>query len=210
MQSRHGILIVFFVVIAGIAFARGNSEPESQTDPQPTTEAVDDPAGIEEESLVIEPETAELLFSLGISPFENRIPAENFFLPVLDGVEQSLKDYEGRFVFLNFWATWCPPCREEMPSMQELYDELADEGLEILAVNVLEPEDLVRDFIDEYGFTYPVMLDRQGKVSTQYRVRAFPTTYLLDRNSNVIAVRTGYHDWSSQAMVDGFRALLEQ
>lgn len=207
-MNRRVLVALMLVAVAGISFAGGRREP----DPAPPSQTTPEPQPLQEsdDPLAIDDETAELLFSMGISPFESRIPSENFFLPVLDGVEQSLDDYQGKVVFLNFWATWCPPCREEMPAMQSLYDELAPEGLEIVAVNVLEPEDTVREFIEETGFTYPVMLDRQGRVSTRYAVRAFPTTYIIDRESNVIAVRAGYHEWATPEMFEGFRVLLEK
>jgi len=173
--------------------ATGDSQPEAIADADPT---------------VLDADTADVLFALGVMPFQSRIPSEDFVLTTLLGEDRSLADYRGKVVFLNFWATWCPPCREEMPSMQVLYDELSDEGLEIVAVNVLEAEDIVAEFVEEHGFTYPVLLDRDGRVSLRYSVRAFPTSYVIDRNGNVIAVRPGFHDWASPEMIDGFRTLL--
>lgn len=93
--------------------------------------------------------------------------------------------------------------------MQVLYDELSDEGLEILAVNILEPADLVSAFVEENELTYPVLLDRDGRVALRYSVRAYPTSYIIDRAGNVIGVRQGFHDWSTPEMIDGFRKLLE-
>jgi cytochrome c-type biogenesis protein len=153
--------------------------------------------------------TAEALFDIGMMPFEDRIESEDFTLTLLDGSEASLSDYRGSFVFLNFWATWCPPCREEMPSMQALYEELADEGLEILAVNVLESRETAAEFVEAEGFTYPVMLDTDGRTMLRYGVRAYPTTYLIDREGYVIGVRPGYHDWTGPGMVEGMRTLVQ-
>ena len=93
--------------------------------------------------------------------------------------------------------------------MQLLYDELHDEGLEILAVNVLEDPQTAQAFIDEEGFTYPVKLDHNGRVMTRYGVRAFPTTYLIDRQGYVIGVRPGFHDWGTESMIADMRTLLE-
>ncbi|MFW5743611.1 MAG: redoxin domain-containing protein [Spirochaetota bacterium] len=153
--------------------------------------------------------TAATVAAMGMMPFEEKIPSEDFSLDLLAGGETSLSDHRGKVVFLNFWATWCPPCREEMPSMQTLYDELADEGLEMLAVNVLEDAETARGFIEEQGFTYPVPLDTNGRVMIRYGVRAYPTTYIIDREGNVLGVRPGFHDWGTDAMVASVRQLLE-
>ena len=94
--------------------------------------------------------------------------------------------------------------------MQLLYDELADEGLEILAVDVQEPEATVQAFIDEFGFTFPILLDTDGRVALRYGIRAFPTTYIVDREGFVLGGRPGYHDWSTPEMIEGFRRMLAQ
>ncbi len=218
--SRSSFLLIM-ILLALPSFARGGSESDpdsninqstelSAPDPETTDESSQSDVNAEADPTVLDAETAEILFGLGMMPFQNRIPRENFVLTTLEGDERALADYHGKVVFLNFWATWCPPCREEMPSMQTLYDELSDDGLEIVAVNVLEAEETVSAFVEENGFTYPVMLDRDGRVSLRYSVRAYPTTYLLDRDGNVIAVRQGFHSWSTPDMIAGFRKLLEQ
>ena len=207
-QWRMLLPALAIAVVAAPSFARGSGEEippedsESAVPPQETEAAVDPE--------LLDEATASILFDLGVMPFENRIPSEDFTLALLSGGEVSLSDYRGKVVFLNFWATWCPPCREEMPSMQVLYDTLAEDGLEVVAVNVLEAEDIVSTFVEENQFSYPVLLDRDGRVSLRYAIRAYPTTYILDRESNVIAVRPGYHDWSTPEMVAGFRQLLAQ
>lgn len=219
VTMRRFFVTLMLIVIALPAFAGGGSETESdlnETAPSAPAQAPADSGSQAEtdpspdaDPTVTDPGTADLLFGLGVMPFQDRIPSENFVLATLDGGDKSLEDYRGKVVFLNFWATWCPPCREEMPSMQVLYDELSDEGLEILAVNILEPVDLVSAFIEENEFSYPVLLDRDGRVSLRYSVRAYPTSYIIDRAGNVIGVRQGSHDWSTLEMIDGFRKLLE-
>ena len=92
--------------------------------------------------------------------------------------------------------------------MQTLYDELREDGLEMLAVNVLEDEQTAAGFIDEHGFTYPVLMDRDGRVMLRYGVRAYPTTYIIDREGYVIGVRPGYHDWSTETVIAEMRSLL--
>ena len=165
-------------------------------------------AGFAQDIVPMDDETAELLFDLGMMPFQEKIPSEDFSLPLLDGSEGSLSDFRGKFVFLNFWATWCPPCREEMPSMQALYETLGNDEFEILAVNVLESRDQAASFIEEEGFTYPVMLDRDGRTMLRYGVRSYPTTYFIDQDGFVIGVRPGYHDWNAPGTVDLMRELI--
>lgn len=226
-RIRLFLLLIVVVLLAQPVWSRGSGEADREESPSPAVEepvespdtdpadAAESDSGNQGDSNPDEPTpmdsaTAEILFSIGMSPFENRIPSEDFLLSMLGGGENNLDSYRGKVVFLNFWATWCPPCREEMPSMQVLYDELADDGLEILAVNVLEDEATVSAFVEENGFTYPVMLDRQGRVAMRYAVRAYPTTYLLDRDGKVIAVRTGFHEWDSPEMIEAFRSILAQ
>ncbi len=177
-----------------------STTPGPETAPEATMDATD--------LIPMDDTTAELLFSLGMVPFEEKIPSEDFELGLLGGDPGTLFEHRGKVVFLNFWATWCPPCREEMPSMQLLYDELREEGLEILAVNVLENRETAQEFIDEQGFTYPVLLDRDGRVMLRYGVRAYPTTYLIDREGYVIGVRPGFHDWGTDDMIASMRDLL--
>ncbi len=217
---RGSFFLLIMVLLTLPSFAGGGSESDPDSDinespevsaPAETTVQDSQPNTNEDaDQTVLDAETAEILFRLGLMPFQNRIPSEDFMLTTLGGNEQALADYRGKMVFLNFWATWCAPCRDEMPSMQVLYDELSDEGLEIVAVNVLETEDMVSAFVEENGFTYSVMLDSDGRVSLRYSVRAYPTTYIIDRAGNVIAVRQGFHTWSTPEMIDGFRKLLEQ
>lgn len=107
--------------------------------------------------------------------------APDFVLETLEGENVQLSDYRGKKVLVNFWATWCGPCREEMPAMQEFYDDYADE-IEILAVNVTDSEksvDDVQNFIDEFDFTYPILLDTDMGVSNEYRAVGLPTTYFI-------------------------------
>ena len=216
---RFALPAVLTIVLASAVSAGGRREaaepatgPAQAASPERTAgEPASTPAdGVDPAPVSMDAATAEILFALGMMPFQNRIPAEDFIIPALGGGERTLSGYLGQLVFLNFWATWCPPCREEMPSMQTLHEELADEGLVILAVDVQEPEATVRAFVEEFGFTFPVLLDANGRVALRYSVRAFPTTYIVDRDGNVIAVRPGFHDWSTPEMIAGFRELLAQ
>jgi thiol-disulfide isomerase/thioredoxin len=211
---RFGVMVLMVLLFISPAFAGGRREEATNPEERgadPTTESTSAAETAPERGTVpMDEDTAEILFALGMSPFQNRIPSEDFILPMLQGGGAALSDYRGQVVFLNFWATWCPPCREEMPSMQLLYDELSDEGLEILAIDVQEPQATVKAFVDEFGFSFPVLLDENGRVAMRYSVRAFPTTYIIDREGNLLGVRPGYHDWSAPEMIASFRELLAQ
>lgn len=114
--------------------------------------------------------------------------ALDFELQTLDGKTMKLSDMVGKKVILNFWATWCPPCKAEMPHMQEFYEDQKGNGVEILAVNLTTAErnkDNIGPFIKEYGLTFPVLLDSQGEIGQTYQSFSIPTSYIID-SSGVI------------------------
>lgn len=112
-------------------------------------------------------------------------PAPEFTLAALDAGDLSLSDLEGKVVMLNFWATWCGPCRIEMPEMQRIYDRYKDQGFEIVAINLQETEVAVSGFMNQLGLTFPAVFDIHGLVSDQYLVRTLPTSYFIDRSGIV-------------------------
>ncbi|WP_046174388.1 redoxin domain-containing protein [Domibacillus indicus] len=110
--------------------------------------------------------------------------APDFLVQRMDGKEVRLSDYKGKKVFLNFWATWCPPCKQEMPHMQSFYEE--NEGkAEILAVNLEESKTKAKDFADQYHLTFPVLMDKNGEVAEKYEIYTMPTTYVLNEDGTV-------------------------
>lgn len=104
--------------------------------------------------------------------------APNFELKTLTGETVKLSDFKGKKVMLNFWATWCPPCKAEMPEMEQFYKE-ANQDITILAVN-LDPENDVKGFIAKNGITFPILLDSEDKVNRVYQIVSIPTTYFID------------------------------
>jgi len=104
----------------------------------------------------------------------------NFTLEDLDGNKVTLSEFLGKKVFLNFWATWCPPCKAEMPDMEKLYQETKDSDLVMLAVNVGEDKKTVQDFITENNYNFTILLDTDGKISQLYQVSGIPTSYFID------------------------------
>jgi peroxiredoxin len=114
---------------------------------------------------------------------EGNVPPD-FELITLDGEKMSLSSLEGKKVILNFWATWCPPCREEMPDMQKIHDEYEGEVV-VAAVNLTSSEkniDSVKRFVDELGLTFPVLLDEDGKINKQFEVLSYPTSYIINED----------------------------
>ena len=112
-------------------------------------------------------------------------PAPDFTLTDLSGETHTLSDYQGRVVIINFWATWCHPCREEMPDMQEIYEEYQDDGLVILAVNANESQATVQAFADEYELTFPILLNSAADIVDLYDVQSFPSTYFVDADGRI-------------------------
>ena len=124
-------------------------------------------------------------WSMGERPPAVGPTATDFGLPDLDGRQIRLSDYRGKMVLLNFWATWCKPCTTEMPAMQAAYDKLRDHGLVVLAVNELEDTAKVRQHIETYGHTFPVLMDRSNKVANMFGVFGLPVTVFIDQNGVV-------------------------
>jgi len=148
----------------------------------------------------------------GINLFKESIDSMqyDFTLEDMGGINRSLSSYRGKLVLLNFWATWCPPCREEMPSMQRLYDTYKDSGLEIIAVDLQENNSIVNSFLDEYNIDFTVLLDKTGEVGSMYGAANIPTTYLIDRDGKIFAQVVGSREWDSEEMMSIFEYFLNQ
>jgi len=118
--------------------------------------------------------------------------APDFRLESLDGRQVSLADYAGQVVLLNFWATWCPPCKEEIPAIERAYVAHRGEGFMVLGINEGEALEIVQTFASELGITYPVLIDKRGNVAAQYRRRGLPLTLIVDRNGVIQVRHEGY------------------
>lgn len=149
------------------------------------------------------PETAmgKRLSSLGFQIPTADLPAVDFSLKDLSGQEQNLSSYAGKLVFLNFWATWCGPCRTEIPSMEELYLELQNQGFVIVALNSQETDEQVADFVENVGMSFPVLLDTGGRVGAAYSIRAIPTTYIIDPQGYILGRMVGTRDWYTPEII---------
>jgi len=150
---------------------------------------------------------ADLLKSIGmVKPTFTRAP--DFTLRDIGGGLVSLASYRGSFVLLNFWATWCEPCREEMPSMEILSRHFGGQGLTLLAVNQRESAGKVASYMRAHGLNFPAPLDSDGRVSAAYRVFGIPVSYVIDANGNSVGLKSGPRDWASRDVIDLFRKLV--
>ncbi len=155
---------------------------------QQTVEAeTGDPVSGTSESGASEPDTAE-----SESADADAIPAPDFTLIDQFGNQHTLSDYQGKTVFLNFWATWCGPCRSEMPEIQQLYEDYGSNEGDLIVLGVAAPnvgqegsEEDIAAFLEENGYTFPVVMDYFGAFSNQYGIRAYPTTFMIDEDGNV-------------------------
>ena len=131
------------------------------------------------------------------------VPAPDFTLKDQNGVEHKLSDYKGKIVFLNFWATWCPPCKAEMPDIQKLYEDHNKNADEVVVLGIAGPrteqnknsrdgsvEDITK-FLSDNGYDYPVVMDTTGDIFAQYGISAFPTTFMIDKQGNVFGYVQG-------------------
>ena len=134
--------------------------------------------------------------------------APDFNLRDAGGSIASLSGNRGNLVLLNFWATWCGPCREEMPSMEQLSRNFGGQGFTILAVNQRESAARVTSFMKTHGLNFRSPLDTDGRVAASYRVYGIPATYLIDGNGQAIGVKAGSRDWASPDVVNVFRKLV--
>lgn len=132
--------------------------------------------------------------------------APDFILSDLGDQQYKLSDYRGKGVFLNFWGTWCKPCEREMPYMNNQYKQYKDQGVEILAVNVGEPEFSIKRFVEKHDLEFPILKDKNKDVMNMYGVYNLPATLLIDPEGNVIKVEEGeLTEAKIQAMLESIK-----
>ena len=147
----------------------------------------------------------------GIQPIKGGKKAPNFCLEDLQGKMWELKHFKGKVVFLNFWATWCSPCKEEMPSMEELCKQFKDKDFVFLAISVdyagIKP---VKEYIEKNRYTFPVLIDPKGKTLDLFGVRGIPATFLINQKGGLIGKAIGPRDWKRPEVVSIVNLLLEK
>lgn len=171
MKVRNGIVIVALAALVGWGvydFVSSDNAEKSKS-----TEV------LKQE----EPSSTPVQNGQIVTGIEEGNKAPDFELETLDGNKIKLSDLQGKKVIVNFWATWCPPCKAEMPHMQEFYEEKSKDGVEILAVNLTTSEknaNNVGSFVKDYGLTFPILLDRNGNIGRIYQAFTIPTSYVID------------------------------
>jgi peroxiredoxin len=136
--------------------------------------------------------------------------APDFTLKTLDGTSYTLSQLRGKVIFLNFWGTFCPPCRAEMPSMERLNTVFAGKDFVMLAVNIEENgATVLPDFLRQYPHSFPILLDTEAKVQNLYGVYQVPETFIIDKRGRVLERVVGARDWSSTSALQQFRALID-
>ena len=141
-----------------------------------------------------------LLQAAGFHPMKIDQPAEDFQLVDLSGQMHHSQELRGKVVFLNFWATWCAPCRLEMPEMEHLFQAFRQRPFAMLAVAMQQRREQVAPFFKELGLHYTALLDIEGDVSSRFNVRGLPTTILIDCSGHLIGKVTGPRPWNSPAV----------
>lgn len=200
MKTLKNLSIISFIGML-VLLLTACSKPETQVTKTATVK-------VKNTSKVDVPEDiSTLMRAMGIQQFQEKVVAPDFKLTNLKDKEISLKDFRGKFVLLNFMATWCHWCRKEMPHLQKLHDQFKDEDFIIMAVySDREGAKAVKPFIKKSGYTFTEnsgiynsgLLDPTGRVTNMYRVTGTPTTYLINKNGDAIGVAQGYRDWSKK------------
>jgi len=137
--------------------------------------------------------------------------APNFTLPDLDAKMVSMADYKGKVILLNIWATWCPPCVEEMPSMEKLHQELKDEDFEILAVSIdTSGAKTVLPFMKKHKLSFPALTDTKGAITSLYQTTGVPESFIIDKDGIIVEKVIGPRDWVAPGAIRYFRNLIQR
>ena len=142
-----------------------------------------------------------------LSPVPGHIMAPDFELSDTEGTLHRLSDYRGKTVIINFWTTWCPPCREEIPSMNRAWQSLQQEDVVILAINMGEDEDTIFIFTADYPADFPLLMDSDGAVIADWPVKGLPTTYVVAPDGSIAYRAIGGREWDSPEFLELIRAL---
>ncbi len=207
---KNNIFLAMILLFTAVSFLSAGGRKENTTveetgnefgTTQKVQQGTQEPGNITEEQ--------EKLYNLGFQVPQQSLDAPDFTLQNLSGKEVSLSDFHGNIVFLNFWATWCPPCRQEMPSMQRLHETFKDNDFVMLAVNLQESEATVKDFLKNNPYTFPVLLDSEGAIGGgMFGVSSIPTTYLIDKEGAILARLIGTREWDTEEIISLFNSLL--
>ncbi|MCL2139395.1 MAG: TlpA family protein disulfide reductase [Treponema sp.] len=157
----------------------------------------------------IAPEIINAFDKAGLSLLDKKQEIKDFTLKLVKGGNVQLSSLKGKVVFLNFWATWCPPCRIEMPSMENMYQQFNGKAIEFVVVNIREDEEDVKYFLDYFKFNFPVALDLDGGVAANYGIEGIPTTIIIGKDGKIIIEEVGSRDWNTPEMIDAINILIQ-
>jgi len=153
----------------------------------------------------------DLFSKIGITPIKSDKKTPDFSLKDLNGKKFGLTQFKGKVIFLNFWATWCSPCKEEMPSMEVLHQQFKEKNFILLAISVdYGGQKPVKEFINKYQYTFPVLLDPKCKTLDLLQVKGIPTTFLIDKKGRMVGKAIGPRDWKSPEVVSLINLLIEK
>jgi thiol-disulfide isomerase/thioredoxin len=185
---------------------QGQTQAGQQT--QTTQQAQAEPVALKPAAPA--PWYADRMEQLGFYVFPVPEPLPPFKVTTLDDKSVGIDLFKGKVTMLNFWATWCPPCRVEMPSMQVLYEKTRDVAFDIMAISVGEQKKTVTDFLAQNRYTYPIFLDVSGAQSAPFAGRGIPTTFILDKQGRAIAGLVGSRSYDGPEVISLFRELAEK
>lgn len=178
------IAIILVVIALFTTYQYNNKQEEAQTPPAQTNPQVVPPAGAPIGPVIKNPAVEEEVVS--------SIDALDFTLKDLNGKEISLSDFKGKTIYVNFWATWCGYCVEELPFIEQLHKENKDPDLVILTVDLQESQEKVGKFMSDNNYTFPVLLDEKGETSSLYGIQGIPLSILINKDFKIISAHEGY------------------
>ena len=175
-----GMLVV--ILLATALLLQSCSRKQGAASPDSPTARADPPAVPADPPAALPTSLTDQLKQAGFAVAAKPFVPDDFTLGTLEGSRQSLSSFKGKVVFLSFWATWCGPCKEELPSIQALYNKLSGKGFVVVAVDIGEDREKVSQFVKEHNLTFPVLLDADVAVGSAFGASSIPTNYLLDRS----------------------------
>ncbi|CAB1059348.1 hypothetical protein D1BOALGB6SA_4110 [Olavius sp. associated proteobacterium Delta 1] len=152
----------------------------------------------------------QLLVDMGVEIFSSRTSQVEVRLQDLNGADVNISDFRGKIVFLNFWATWCPTCVVEMPSMEKLHRKLKDKDFAMVSISIQDSAAEVKRFFKHNKLTFTALLDSSGKTVPGFGIRAIPTTLLLDKTGRIIGRVMGPREWDSRESIAMFKHLVDE
>ena len=208
--TRKSTNLIYFLIIGGILIFFIGSCIRSENTPSRIIKQKEEAVLVKDEDSLSEKDIEfyrllkEKLKKAQIFSYDSPedTPYVDFTLENLDGEKVSLSDFKGQTILLNFWATWCGPCRSEMPSMESLYKELQSLGFVLLSVNLKETRSDVAEYVKKAKISFPVLLDTTGEIGGIYGAQSIPLSFLIDTKGFVVGAVLGAKDWNSTKIKD--------